>query len=518
MIDVERREDAGKPGHAESQTHPFGDFAEAVFYTTCEPLVVLDANLRVASANPAFEHAFSLGDGEVTGQLIYELDAGQWNIPRLRELLDAVLTQDATFNNYELAHDFQRIGPRIMLLNARRLEKMPPCETCVLLGIRDITERRRLENALAERARLLDLSNDAIIVRDLNDHIQYWSKGAEKIFGWKEAEVVGQSLHPLLHTEFPKPYEEIRAQLLRDGFFCGEVVQKRRDGTLFYSLCRWVLDPQSSSILTSYTDINVLKEAEKAMREAQEELAQHAGKLEQEVSERTARLKETVGELETFSYSLVHDMRAPLRAMRSFANVLRDDYGSRLDDDARSYIRRIIESADRMDALIRDVLTFSRIGRGEQPLAVVHLEQLVHEIVEQYPQFQEHKGCIRIESPLLNVRANKALLSQCLSNLLENGLKFVAPGATPEITIRTEAADDQVKLWVDDHGIGIPVQSQEKIFGLFQRLHRPEEYAGTGVGLAAVKKAVERMSGTIGVVSKPGKGSHFWIQLPKAAD
>ena len=492
------------------------DFAEAILYTTCEPLLVLTAELRVKTANPAFEDTFSLPRGEGVGQLIYELDGGQWDIPALRQLLDEVITTGRTFVGYEVTHEFERVGRRTMLLNARVLKNVRSCEHCVLLGMRDITERQEMERALAERARLLDLSNDAIILRDLNDRIQYWSKGAENIFGWTEAEVVGQDMHSLLRTEFPKPYQEIRERLLTTGFFSGEVVQRRRDGSSFYSLCRWVLDPRSSSILTSYTDINVVKEAEKAMREAQEKLAEHARRLEQEVWDRTARLNETVCELEVFSYSLVHDMRAPLRSMRSFANLLREEYGPRLDDEARSYIRRIMESAERMDAMIRDVLTFSRIGRGELPFATVHLDKLVHEIVEQYPHFQERKSCIRMESPLLDVYGNKALLSQCLSNLLENALKFVSPGATPEVTIRTEAVDDRVKLWVEDRGIGIPAASQGKIFGLFERLHRQEQYPGTGVGLAAVKKAVERMSGTVGVVSEAGKGSGFWIELPKA--
>jgi signal transduction histidine kinase len=219
-----------------------------------------------------------------------------------------------------------------------------------------------------------------------------------------------------------------------------------------------------------------------------------------------------VQQLETFSYSIVHDMRAPLRSMFSFASLVHDDYRDKVDDTGRDYLRRIMNSARRMDALITDVLTYSRVATGETPLTTVDLDAFVSEIVENYPQFQQKAHAIHIAHPLPAVRGNAALLTQVFSNLLNNALKFVPPGKEPCVTVRAETTNGKVRVWVEDQGIGIPQGQHEKIFGLFQRLHGAE-FAGTGVGLAIVKRATERMSGKAGFDSEVGKGSRFWVEL-----
>ncbi len=250
------------------------------------------------------------------------------------------------------------------------------------------------------------------------------------------------------------------------------------------------------------------------MVKAREVLARRGEELERIVAERTAQLRDTVQQLETFSYSVVHDMRAPLRSVRSFANVLSDEYGANLDDKGRSYLHRIQTSVERMDALITDVLTYSRVTSAEASLTPVDLEKLVHEIVEQYPQFQECSGSVHIHSPLPVVQGNRALLTQCISNLIGNALKFVPPGRKPHVILRAESIQGKVRLWFEDNGIGIDPEYRNRIFGLFQRLHRADQYPGTGVGLAIVQKAVERMRGTVGFESQPRQGSRFWIELP----
>lgn len=247
---------------------------------------------------------------------------------------------------------------------------------------------------------------------------------------------------------------------------------------------------------------------------AREVLARRSEELERVVEQRTAELRDTVQQLETFSYSLVHDMRAPLRSVRSFAGVLMEEYGPRLDDTARDYLRRLENSVARMDALITDVLAYSRVNASETTLQPVDLEHLVRDTVEQYPQFQECRGCVHVQSPLPVVLGNRALLIQCVSNLLGNAIKFVPPGRTPRVIVRAESMPDRARIWFEDNGIGIASEYRDRIFGLFQRLHRVEEYAGTGVGLAIVKKAVERMRGRVGVESALGEGSRFWIEVP----
>jgi signal transduction histidine kinase len=240
--------------------------------------------------------------------------------------------------------------------------------------------------------------------------------------------------------------------------------------------------------------------------------------LEQTVAERTAELHDTISELEAFSYSISHDMRAPLRSMRGYADILMRECSETLTPESRRYLERITSSAERMDRLIQDVLTFSRVARNELTLEPVNLDHLVRGILECYPNLQQPHADIAIEDRLPYVLGNAAALTQCISNLLGNAVKFVAKGTQPRVRLWAEvdetASREQpmVRLYVRDNGIGIAKTAQDKIFGIFQRLNK--NYDGTGIGLAVVKKAAERMRGRVGVNSEPGQGSTFSLELP----
>ncbi|HLA75183.1 MAG TPA: ATP-binding protein [Gammaproteobacteria bacterium] len=259
------------------------------------------------------------------------------------------------------------------------------------------------------------------------------------------------------------------------------------------------------------------------------ERKQAAEILEQTVAERTRDLQETIAELESFSYSISHDMRAPLRSMHGFADILMDEYGDLLDNHGRTYLQRITSAAARMDRLIQDVLTFSCAVRSEFDLEPVNLEHLVCGILDCYPNLQPPQADITVEGTLLPVLGNEAALTQCLANLLSNAVKFVPPGTQPRIRVWSELVSGQqpdaqgapsnpqaswVRLSIQDNGIGIPIEAQEKIFAMFQRLSKTHE--GTGIGLAIVKKTAERMGGRVGVTSELDKGSTFWVELRHA--
>jgi signal transduction histidine kinase len=252
------------------------------------------------------------------------------------------------------------------------------------------------------------------------------------------------------------------------------------------------------------------------LAKTQEKLRQHAATLEKTVAERTAELTATVQELEAFSYSIAHDMRAPLRAMLGYSNILAEEHSAKLDDTGKIYLERISTSADRLDQLIQDVLNYSRIVRGDVPLSPVNTEKLLREIIESYPNLHQPDVTIEIIKPLPQVQANPAALTQVFSNLLGNAIKFVQPDVPPRIKIRAEPGaqnNSMARFWFEDNGIGIDESSQQRIFQMFQRLNRAELYEGTGIGLAIVRKAVERMGGKTGVESDPGKGSRFWVEL-----
>lgn len=258
------------------------------------------------------------------------------------------------------------------------------------------------------------------------------------------------------------------------------------------------------------------KQAEAALRTAQAQLANRALQLEGLVTQRTAKLQETIGELEGFSYSITHDLRAPLRAMSSFSQVLEQGYGGKLDDAGKDFLRRIRESANRMDKLIQDVLQYSQVLRLDLRLEHVDADKLLRGILESYQDFQEPKAEVIIEGRLPAVLGNEAALTQCFSNLLNNAIKFVAPATKPRVGISAERRGEMVRFWVTDNGIGIASQYLGKIFETFQRLET--SFAGTGIGLTIVRKAVERMGGQVGVESEPGKGSRFWLELKAAAN
>jgi PAS domain S-box-containing protein len=246
------------------------------------------------------------------------------------------------------------------------------------------------------------------------------------------------------------------------------------------------------------------------------ELETERSKLESRVAERTSQLQTTISELEAFSYSLSHDMRAPLRAMEGYTQLLRNLLADKLGPRELDFFGRIMSSAERLDALIQDVLQYSRVARAPLELKKVDLEKIVEQVISDYPALQKPAATIDIQKPLLPVMGHEAFLTQCISNLLSNAVKFVAPVVKPKVLVYTKSSPPDVRLYVEDNGIGIPVENQRQIFGIFQRLHSNTAYPGTGIGLAIVQKAVERMGGRVGVESTLGKGSKFWLQLKGA--
>jgi signal transduction histidine kinase len=241
--------------------------------------------------------------------------------------------------------------------------------------------------------------------------------------------------------------------------------------------------------------------------------------LEEVVAERTAKLREALAELEHMSYSMVHDMRAPLRAMDSFAGIMQAECADCQRPPGRNYLERIRESSSRLDALITDALNYNEVVRENLPTTSVELGRLLRGMLQSYPNLHPRAADITLEFTELFVLGNESLLTQCFGNLLGNAVKFVAPGVRPRVRIWAEPStinpQPSTIIYVEDNGIGIPKEAQEKIFRMFQRMHRESEYPGTGIGLTIVRKAVERMNGRVGLESEPGKGSKFWVELPR---
>jgi PAS domain S-box-containing protein len=505
---------------------------------------------------------------------------------------------------------------------------------------RDITEQKAAQDASQFLAAIVESSDDAIIAKDLEGQITSWNQGAERLFGYRADEVLGQPISILIPTERKDEEPGILSRLRRgERIDHYETIRRRKDGSLVeISLTVSPVRTTDGRIIGASKiarDISQRKQAEAALSaseerfrtiadniaqlawtadklghatwynrrwydytgttfevmkdrgwesvqhpdhvervkaklestlqrgepwedtfplrgrdgrhrwylsravpirdpagnircwfgtntdisellETREALAKSHDDLENRVRERTASLEQAIAQMEEFSYSVSHDLRGPVRAMSGYAQAVLEDYGKQLDARGRDYLDRIIRGSSRMQRLIHDVLTYSRLARCEIQLQPVALQKLLPDIIQQYPEMQAPRAEISFREPLAPVIAHEASLTQAISNLLSNGVKFVAPRTTPKLQIWTQIRNGMTRLWIEDNGIGIQPQHQRRLFGMFERVHQDKTYDGTGIGLAIVRKAVERMGGCVGVESDGLTGSSFWIDLPTA--
>ncbi|PZD75122.1 Phytochrome-like protein cph1 [Acaryochloris thomasi RCC1774] len=240
------------------------------------------------------------------------------------------------------------------------------------------------------------------------------------------------------------------------------------------------------------------------------------------------QLREANAELASFSYSVAHDLRSPLRAIEGISQALKEDYADVLDERGIDYTDRIIDSTTRLSRLIEDLLTYSGLGKAELSVGTVDLNVAIADALTLIEtDIEQQQAEIKVEPSLPSVKGNQQTLVQVISNLLSNAIKFVPKATQPHIYLHAEQVDSPpqrsqssrdtwVRLWIEDNGIGIAPQHQERIFGVFERLHGQESYAGTGIGLAIVKKCIEHLGGRAAVESQLGQGSQFWIELPKS--
>jgi PAS domain S-box-containing protein len=378
-----------------------------------------------------------------------------------------------------------------------------------------LRSRGELENEVAERtqqASLLNLTHDSIFVRDMDFVITYWNRGAEELYGWTPEEAVGKRSNDLLQTAFPAPYEELRAELLRSGRWEGELRRTKSDGTEVVVASRWSLrrDEQErpAAILETNNDITERKRWE-----------QEISKLNLELGKRTAELEVSNKELEAFAYSVSHDLRAPLRHMSGFTQLLQKHAASRLDDKSQRFVTVIQESAKRMGSLIDDLLGFSRIGRAETRKALVSLEQLVQEaIAEVRPETGQRKIVWNVGA-LPALYGDRSMLRLALVNLISNAVKFTRTRPQTEIDIGCSGGkEDQVVVFIRDNGVGFDMKYANKLFGVFQRLHSSEAFEGTGIGLATVQRIAHRHGGRVWAEGLVDQGATFYLSLAHRAE
>ena len=355
--------------------------------------------------------------------------------------------------------------------------------------------------------RLFNESPTAIITLDPQGRVVLWNPAAEQIFGWTREEVTGQ-INPIVPPErLQEFYERHKTHSGGDQLVGLEVKRKRKDGSeVDVSVSTAVIrDDQGNveRVLGVIMDITDRKRAEAAIKELN-------ATLELKVEERTRELQEAIRDLESFSYSISHDLRAPLRAIDGFSNMLLEDYGESLDAEGKRYLEMVVKNTARMGQLIEDLLAFSRLGRAPMKDEPVDLNALVADIVEDLQTYHPGRDIEWDIQKLPGTHGDPSMLRQVFFNLLNNAVKFTRDRKPARISVSAEGNQISVK----DNGAGFDMQYVDKIFGVFQRLHRANEFEGTGVGLAIVERIVNRHGGRIWAEGVPGEGATFHVTMP----
>ncbi|HWA10512.1 MAG TPA: ATP-binding protein [Opitutaceae bacterium] len=340
--------------------------------------------------------------------------------------------------------------------------------------------------------------------------------------GYAPAEIIGRELFEIGLLPDAAAARDSIQELRERGYLRYEDLPLRtRDGRrVWVELVSSLYDEGGQKIVQCHVrDITERKRSENALRDAKRKLALHAVELEATVSLRTTELQVSNRQLETFVYSIAHDLRAPLRTMQGFSELLVQDHAATLSSQGREYANFINQAAQTMDRLLSDLLAFSRVSQQKIELVPMALEIAVQSALAGCDsEITASRARIECVPPWPSVMAHPATLRQVLVNLVGNALKFVESGKLPQVRLRSEdLPGGMVRVWIEDNGIGIPAEFHERIFQVFQRLHTTQ-YPGTGIGLAIVQKGVERMGGRVGLASVPGSGSRFWIDLVRAGE
>src|SRR5664280_128129 len=499
------------------------EYAESIINTVREPLISLNQDLRVVTASRSFYEVFKVNHEETVGQLIYDLGNKQWDIPKLRELLETILPQKATFDNYEVEHDFATIGRRTMLLNARQIQRGSEKERIILLAIEDITERKDIEAGL-ERTRkelevikqsadesleyaesIINTVREPLIVLDQELRVVTASRSFYEVFKVNHEETVGQLIYDLGNKQWdiPKLRELLETILPQKATFDNYEVEHdfstigRRTMLLNARQIKRVWGKERI-ILLAIEDITERREIENGLEKAHEELKDLATELK-----RTALVKSE------FLANMSHELRTPLNSINGFSEVLYDETFGPLNEKQKKYVNNVLTSGKHLLLLINQILDMAKVEAGKMNLALSSLpmKSLLNEIsllVADMVSKKKIEMSLEIAEDLPNIEADELKVKEIMYNLLSNAVKFTPEGGKIGMRASTRKTDSEIEIMVWDTGVGIAPENMKKIFEGFFRVDTPYSRVteGTGLGLPLSKKLVELHGGKLTVESK----------------
>jgi PAS domain S-box-containing protein len=371
---------------------------------------------------------------------------------------------------------------------------------------RDITEIKQVEKIRNYVATVVKQSNDAIYIHDDEGKIISWNEGAEEIYGYSEKEVIKMKVWNIVPE-----YKIAETEELINRVFTGEKIQdveaKRvtKHGKLIDVLfsASIIIDEgtEKKSVAINERDITQQKIADEKIKQLNTDLQNNVNQLEL-----------TNKELESFSYSVSHDLRAPLRAINGYTKIIEEDYSKKMDEEERKLFENIRSNAEKMGMLIDDLLSFSRLGKKPVEKSKIDMKAIVNNVLNEINKSVRHHASVKIHE-LTPSDGDPALLYQVWTNLISNAIKYSSKMEKPEVEIGSIQSGEETIYYVKDNGAGFDMKYTDKLFGVFQRLHSPSEFEGTGVGLAIVYRIITKHGGRIWAESKVDEGAVFYFTI-----
>jgi PAS domain S-box-containing protein len=453
--------------------------------------------------NRGAERLYGWTRDDVRGKVTHEILETRFPKP-VEEILAGVIESGSWEG--ELAHRCQD-GSQVTVSSRWALQRDSAGKPLSILeSNRDITQRKKEEEKFRN---LLEAAPDAMVIVDSRGRIQLVNAQTERLFGYTRGELSGQRVEMLIPSRYQGSHVASREEYGRSphsrAMGAGlELYGRHKDGSeIPVEVSLSPLQTEEGTLISSaIRDVSTRRRAEEEIR-----------KLNSELNQKVAELSTANRELESFSYSVSHDLRAPLRHIDGFARILKEEHASQLSEEGIRYLDRVLQAANHMGQLVDDLLNLARIGRKEMARQRVQLGELVREAMADLPpEVSARQTEWRIE-PLAEVDCDPGLVKLVLVNLLSNAVKFTKDRQPAVIEVGTRETEKGKAFMVRDNGVGFDPKYADKLFGVFQRLHRQEDFAGTGIGLATVQRIVHRHGGEVWAESSPGKGAAFFFTL-----